>query len=115
MNIVTGTKLLVDEPVFAGGSFYRGRARGASVVGRRQFAAVVERESYGASRGQHTFTLRVTGGVDGLDPPAVGSVVRRKGRTLYRNAELVDQPDDYELVAADKAARAEHQAARNIW
>lgn len=45
---------------------------------------IVEKDSYGDRKQQHTFSIRVTHS-EGCQPLAVGSLVLRKGRNVYRN------------------------------
>ena len=71
--IRTGDRVVWDAPQFSGGSFFRGRCRGAKFIGTERLAGVVERHSYGAGTGQHTFSIR-------LDD---GTLKRVKGRNLY--------------------------------
>jgi len=73
--IRTGDRIVWDAPQYSGGSFFRGRCRGARFTGTVRLAGVVERHSYGSERGQHTFSIR-------LDD---GSLKRVKGRNLYPN------------------------------
>lgn len=80
--IRTGDKVTWDAPQFSGGSFFRGRSRGAKFTGTIRLSGVVERHSYGADRGQHTFSIRLTD----------GSLKRVKGRNLYPH--LVEHSPD---------------------
>ncbi len=52
-NLVTGMKIEISEPVFAG-SF-----RNPKFLGNRQIIGQIVKESYGNKRGQHTFTIDV--------------------------------------------------------
>ena len=70
-----------NETVF-GGSHRRPVA-----LGTRRIAATVIRDSYGAGKQQHTFTL-VVAGSDGCHALRRGATIRRKGRNIYRNAVL---------------------------
>jgi hypothetical protein len=74
--IRTGDRVKFTLPIFSGGSFYRGRQTGKpKVVGEQEFSGVIVKHSYGAERGQHTFTVL-------LDD---GSKKLVKGRNLYPN------------------------------
>ena len=88
--IRTGDRIVWDAPQFTGGSFYRGRCKGAKFAGMIRLSGVVERHSYGADCGQHTFSVRL----------ADGTLKRVKGRNLYPNL-IAHEP------AADSADRAE--------
>lgn len=96
MNIVVGDRVAWDAPKFRGGSFFRGRCRGAKFVGTERLSGVVERESYGRT-GQHTFSVR-------LDD---GSLKLVKGRNLYENIAAYEEGPDHAERAAEKAARSE--------
>ena len=88
--IRTGDKVVWDAPQFSGGSFFRGRSKGAKYTGTLRLSGVVERHSYGQERGQHTFSVRLTD----------GTLKRVKGRNLYPH--LVEH-----VPAADSPDRAE--------
>jgi hypothetical protein len=95
MNLLIGDRIEFRLPQFSGGSFFQGRARGAKYTGDKDFAGVIERESYGRASGQHTFSIR-------LDD---GTLKRVKGRNLY-DAILTHAPAaDHEAQAAAKQAR----------
>ena len=53
-------------------------------LGERIIAALIVKDSYGAAKQQHTFTLEVIDS-EGYDALEIGSSVRRKGRTVYGN------------------------------
>lgn len=80
-DIVSGDTIRYEEAVF-GGSW-----RNPKFMGKRFVTAFVERESYGAARQQHTFTITVID-CDGTDPIKVGTTTRRKGRNLYKNKPM---------------------------
>jgi len=80
--IRTGDRVVWDAAQFTGGSFYRGRCRGAKFTGMTRLAGVVARHSYGADCGQHTFSIRLED----------GTLKRVKGRNLYPN--LVEHVPD---------------------
>lgn len=63
-------------------------------------AAFVVKESYGAAKQQHTFTLEVIAS-EGVDPIERGSTIRRKGRNIYRNGT-------YRGMWGDESARQEN-------
>ena len=58
MNLTEDCIITFKEPVFVGGSFYRGRCKGAKYIGDRTISGKILKESYG-STGQHTFTILV--------------------------------------------------------
>jgi hypothetical protein len=88
-NIVIGDRILWVEAIFSG-SF-----RNAKFEGFSAFEGVIEKESYGSEKAQHTFTVRL----------ADGTTKRKKGRTIFKHACLL----------VEKAAeRAELQAEKNV-
>lgn len=77
-SIVTGDIIKFTEAVF------RGSFRRPQFIGERTVTADVLRESYGADKQQHTFTLKIIE-CTGTEPLTAGSMTRRKGRNIYRN------------------------------
>ena len=77
---------------------FSGSYRNAKFVGMESITGTITRESYGADRQQHTFTIL-------LDD---GSTLRIKGRNLYKKS-LMRKPwadeSAREKVAAEKHAR----------
>lgn len=99
-SIVAGDTIRFTEGAF-GGSF-----RKPKFVGERTVIAKVLRESYGADKQQHTFTLEIVSS-EGAEPLTVGAVTRRKGRNIYRNGVArLPWPDE----AARRAAADEKHA-----
>jgi len=90
-DVATGDVIQFTEAVFEG-SFSN-----PAYVGDRNIMAEVLRESYGAVKQQHTFTLRIIKS-SGTKPILPGAIVRRKGRNIYRNGTL-------RLMWADETAR----------
>jgi hypothetical protein len=103
-NIVKGSVLTLDLPVFTG-SF-----RNAKLSHHARVKVVVLKESYGKQAGQHTFTTNILESDDPINFK-VGSNLIRKGRNLYPNLVWIEQPENYEEVAEDKKRRAETQSA----
>jgi hypothetical protein len=99
MDITTGTRIKMEEKVFAG--YPRSR-----LIGRREITGTVTKESYGAKRGQHTFTIEVEES-SGVDAPEVGKKIRRKGRNVYKNSEILSYPSNHRKLAKEKHQRAE--------
>jgi hypothetical protein len=102
-DVVAGDTIRFSEGVF-GGSFRR-----SQFLGERLVEARVIRESYGADRQQHTFTLGVLAS-SGVEPLAAGTTIRRKGRNVYRNGTWRQPwPDEAarRLVASEKHARGD--------
>lgn len=98
-DVVAGDTIKFTEGVFGGS---RSRPK---YLGEREVTAVVERESYGAEKQQHTFSIKVidSSGYDALD---AGLVTRRKGRNIYRNGTK-------RLIWDDEAARRDALAEKH--
>lgn len=106
-DVVVGDNVTFDEAVFAGSY------RKPKFVGTRTISATVAKDSYGAGKQQHTFTLLITGSA-GVDPLKVGEKVLRKARNVYRNGvsrQLWDDESARLEVQAEKHERG--GAARN--
>lgn len=74
----------------------------------------VVKESYGAERGQHTFTLLCLESSHDKDF-TVGGIYRKKGRNIYPNITAnVQQPDNYSQVPANKEQRAAKESSKAI-
>jgi hypothetical protein len=96
-----------------GESVYDGKYPKATYAGSRTVRAQVLKDSYGAAKQQHTFTLRILD-CDGCQPLDRGTVTRRKGRNVYRHhTHRQPWPDESarRVVAAEKHARGD--AARD--
>lgn len=74
-----GDVILFTERVFGGG-MYKNR----KPLGTRRIAGLILKDSYGAEKQQHTFTIRVIAS-DGYAPLETGVSIMRKGRNVYRN------------------------------
>jgi hypothetical protein len=119
-DIVVGDTIRFTEGVF-GGSLRR-----PTLLGRRTIEAVVKRDSYGAGKQQHTFTLLVlscAGAADILaNTISAGSTIQRKGRNVYRNGthrkpwadEAARHPVLAEKHARGGAARTQRDIRRGI-
>lgn len=110
MNLVKGTWVKVSEDVFDGkykAGSWGGRSRKKpEFLGKRTFTGMIERDSYGVEKNQHTFSIRVEQVIeDPLDKLKVGDLVRRKGRTLYDNVIGYEAPADYNVQAKLKEGR----------
>ena len=101
MDLVTGSKIRFTEGVF-GGSWKNPYFRG-----NRTIEGTIVKESYGAKRGQHTFTIEVHS-AEGLDADEIeiNGKIRRKGRNVYRNCEILELPEDHARLADEKHERA---------
>lgn len=77
-DAVTGDHIQFTEAVF------EWSYRRASFVGMRTIEAIIEKDSYGSEKQQHTFSLRVTRS-EGCEPIEIGKLVCRKGRNVYWN------------------------------
>jgi len=88
-DVVAGDVILFTEAVFTG-SYKKPK-----FAGERRIAAEVIRDSYGAAKQQHTFTLKVLWS-DGVQPLEAGTQTTRKGRNIYRQWTLRQRWDDEE-------------------
>ena len=107
MNITAGTKIKMKEKVFEG--YPRSR-----LVGNREIIGTITKESYGAKRGQHTFTIEVEQ-ASGYQAPEVGKKIRRKGRNVYDRCEVLSYPKNHQELADEKAQRAQEAKDRKHW
>jgi hypothetical protein len=93
----TGDAVVGDVVQFARAKF-SGSFRNAKFIGMETVTGTITRESYGADRQQHTFTIRQDD----------GTTLRIKGRNLYKES-LMRKPwadeSAREKVAAEKHAR----------
>jgi hypothetical protein len=90
--IRTNDRVVWDAPQYIGGSFFRGRCKGAKFAGTVRLAGTVVKHSYGADKGQHTFTILLDDGTKKLV----------KGRNLYPNlVEHVPDPNSTDRKSAN--------------
>ncbi len=107
-DVVAGDTILFVEAVF-GGSYKKPK-----FAGHRRVIAKVLKDSYGAAKQQHTFTLDVIWS-DGVQPLQIGKRTTRKGRNVYGTYTLRLPWDDESARA--KAADEKHdrgKAARTL-
>jgi len=107
MNLTAGTKIRLKEQVFEG--YPRSR-----LAGQREIVGTITKESYGAKRGQHTFTIQVES-ADGYKAPEIGKKILRKGRNVYGKCQVLSYPDNHAELAAEKAARASSAKDKKHW
>lgn len=106
-NLTTGCAITWEETVFGGSP------RKPVVLGTRTVSGTIVKESYGAAKQQHTFTIEVSA-CTGYEPIEAGAKVMRKGRNLYGNLTAIELPADHAERAAEKAVRGEAaRAARS--
>lgn len=113
-DVWQGCQIVFRQAVF-GGSY-----RKPKFIGHRFHRALVERESYGADRGQHTFSLRILQS-EGVQALKAGETLRIKGRNLYAGEPIIEvegplsaRDDKHargDAVRAEKAARREEMWA----
>lgn len=104
----TGDVILFEEGVFGGSRF------NPKFLGRRRVVALIEKESYGAERQQHTFSLEVLAS-DGVDALKVGAHIRRKGRNIYRNGTRRQEwPSEADRRVAIRDKHTRGDAARAV-
>jgi len=100
-DVVQGDKIMFTEAVFGGSH------RKPKFLGERTIKASILKDSYGAAKQQHTFTLRVIAS-EGLDPIDSGERILRKGRNIYKNFCLRkrwEYEDDRKRIADEKHVR----------
>lgn len=101
MDITTGTIVQFTEGVF-GGSWRKPRH-----LGDRTIIGKIVKESYGAKRGQHTFTIEVQNCTGfAADEVLNRDKICRKGRNVYKNCIIIERPQNHCELAAEKHARA---------
>lgn len=99
MSIVAGDEIIFKEAVF-GGSF-----KNPKFMGERIIRANILKESYGAERGQHTFSIEVLA-AEGYDALKVGTKTTRKGRNIYKSVVKIKEANDFLEKQKDKNTRA---------
>ena len=105
-DVVAGDTILFQESVF-GGSY-----RKPKHLGSRQIIARIVRDSYGAAKQQHTFTLDVLWS-DGVQPLSAGTRTTRKGRNVYGEFTLrMPWTDESQRHAAAEEKHARGDRAR---
>ena len=109
MDLVVGCHIKFTEAVF------EGKYPKATYSHDRTIEAIIEKESYGFKRGQHTFTLKVLN--CDTDTLLIGTKIRRKGRNVYKNCEIISKPDNFKELAEDKHLRGKIAKERKerIW
>ena len=105
-DVVAGDVIRFTEGVF-GGSRDRPKK-----VGDRTIVARVLRESYGADKQQHTFSIEVIES-SGHQPLKPGALTTRKGRNIYRNGtQRKPWPEEADRTAALDEKHTRGAAAR---
>jgi len=107
-DAVVGDRVKFTEAVF-GGSY-----RKPKFLGEREIVADIVKDSYGADKQQHTFTLVViSASGERSDEVEKGATVRRKGRNLYRNGtQRMPWENEDDRKAARKEKHSRGDAAR---
>lgn len=82
----TGDACQGDEILFTE-TVWGGPRRAPVSLGERRIAALIVKDSYGAAKQQHTFSLLVIGS-DGYHALRKGTKIRRMGRNVYRNGTM---------------------------
>ena len=99
MNIVEGTVVSMEFPLFKGG--YSKPKFDRTVFIKK---AVCVRETYG-DRAKHWFTFDVLESDD--EKFTVGTTKRMQGKNAYPSCTILEQPDDVEVKTLSKNIRAE--------
>jgi hypothetical protein len=97
MNIVKGTILKFEEPIFIG-SYPKVKFSYNAI-----HTVEVIKDSYGSLKGQHSFTLKVIESTEKL----VGDTFRKMGRNIYPTAEIISQPENLEKISKEKKERSD--------
>jgi hypothetical protein len=73
----------------------------------REIIGTIINDSYGAKTGQHTFSILV----ESCDDKSIvsGDKIRRKGRNVYPNCEVLFYPSNHKELANDK-----HERSRDV-
>ena len=101
MNLVVGDYIEFTLAQFTGGSFSRfgrGRGRGATYVGDKNYAGTIERDWYDANR-RHWFSVRLRS----------GKIKRAQGKNLYAGITVHNHGDQHDDNAAAKRLRKSNQ------
>lgn len=103
------SNLTVDCYITFSESVFSGHYRSPNYEGERTISGKIVKESYGSSRGQHTFTILIDE-IDGAESSKykIGQKIRRKGRNVYGGLEKVDYPENYATLAEEKRGRSEN-------
>ena len=105
-DVVAGDTIRFTEAVF-GGAF-----RNSTFLGEREITATVLKDSYGAAKQQHTFTLRILASA-GCQPLAGGAQTTRKGRNVYRRGvRRLEWTDEAARAAAAEEKHSRGDSAR---
>jgi len=115
-DVVKGDTIQFKEAVWGGyrpSAGWRHTSKKGQPLGERVVVAEVVNDSYGRSKGQHTFTLRVLES-SGYDPLEPSSVIVRKGRNVYRKGTMRVPWEDEEArhVAAEEKHERGEEARR---
>ena len=106
-DVVVGDQIRYNESVW-GGSHRKPRR-----LGERTVCGEVLRDSYGAAKQQHTFTIQVMTS-SGFDALAPGAKICRKGRNVYRGKpQRLKWPDESDRLAVADEKHARGDAARD--
>lgn len=96
-NIVKGTVLKFEEAIF-NGSWKKPKFSHTAI-----HTVKVTKESYGSSKGQHSFTLEV---IDSTERK-VGETFRKMGRNIYPTAQIISQPETIIELTEEKNERSQ--------
>jgi len=102
LDLTTGCRIEITEGVF-GGSY-----RKPKFLGERTITGKTVREPHGEDTGQHTFTIEGEKAEGFAADEVLGrGKIRRKGRNVYKDCVVLDEPDDYEELRQDKHRRGD--------
>lgn len=98
MDLTVDCIIKFKEAVFTGTYPKAKYSHERTITGR------IIKDSYGQKTGQHTFTINVIE-CDDLDI-SCGDKIRRKGRNVYRECEVITYPENHSELADEKHERA---------
>lgn len=107
MDLTINTKIKLKDAV------YIGTYPNASFSHYRNIVGTIIKDSYGRAKGQHTFTILVEESDD--DDIPIGKEIKRKGRNVYPNCEVISYPKNHKELCDEKHYRARVNKEKINW
>jgi len=101
-----GYDLVKGHLLFYRRRLFNGSYRRPRYAGYEDYIVEINSESYGFNTGQHTFTLKVLMPLENSNEKSVGDKILIKGRNLYPNCSILEEPDDEWERRCEKHERA---------
>lgn len=98
MDLTVDCIIKFKEAVFTGTYPKTQYSHERTITGR------ITKDSYGAKTGQHTFTIHIIECDD--ESYSCGENIRRKGRNVYRECEVIAYPENHQELADEKHERS---------